>query len=92
MSFNRKKGAIEGKDTYSSNFFADLRITPLFDLYTRANIELQEIKTLAAEERDVDNSFANNDMDVVVKQFTLRKQQLESVIDAHLNELLKATK
>lgn len=38
------KGAMEGRDTYSKDFYADLRIGPLADLYKRSIIELEEIK------------------------------------------------
>jgi len=35
---------MEGRDTYSKDFYADLRIGPLADLYKRSIFELEEIK------------------------------------------------
>lgn len=43
-SFRRRKGAAEGKDTFSKSFFGDLKIQPLSDLYSRTLIELEEMK------------------------------------------------
>lgn len=86
-SFHRKRGVAEGKDTYSVNFFGDLRITPLSDLYNRAVLELDEMKWDAMP-KGVDPL----EYDAVFKQFQERKKRIETVCDFHLKELLKVTK
>lgn len=46
MSIARRRGALQGKDTFSNNFFADLRISPLMDLYHRIVIEAEEVRSI----------------------------------------------
>ena len=84
----RRRGALEGKDTYSNNIYADLRVTSLMDLYKRSKIELEEIKGWNEMPKDL----SQEDLNLTKSQLEGRKAEIERICDAHLKELLRVTR
>ena len=67
---------------------ADLRITSLSDLYKRAKLELEEVKSW----QETPQGLSKEQVIRIKQQMQNRKEQIERICDAHLRELLRITR
>lgn len=84
-----------GADTFSQDFFADLRIGALKDLYEKSKDELVEYNLYSQKVRQAQNSPENNDNDSTLQMeqhliyLKARLLSLEWTISTHIETLLK---